>query len=243
MIKKTYESENVSISRATRLKHIAATGAVSVLGITILVVNAMAPPSDTKFASLFWGAVVTGLGLVFLVQSVKKTHERVPTAAGKAAIAVDAKITAQRAANRDAAVMKFVFWVAAIAGVIYSIDPIADLFANRITVYPVNCSTSVTETGKCANNGERVDNVTKYIVHVDQQLVVGLTENARAPIKLFNCVVADTRNWSCTFDPEKASVRLVMHDGNFSYDPPSRLAGTRFTSRWRYLWIKYTHDK
>ena len=137
--------------------------------------------------------------------------------------------------------IQFVFLIALLASGVYSYSPIVDRFENRVAVYPIYCAVKIPETGACADNGERAASVTRYIVHVDQQVVVGITENTPAPEKLFNCIVGDMKNWSCSLEPAKDSIRAVMRGGVFSNDPPSspRLTGFHYTSRWNYLLVKY----
>lgn len=234
---KTYETESVPISQKSKSVNIG-------IGITIIAVGALfflqvfVVPAPEKSPFVFLGIFIGGFGVFSLVRSIRQTHERVITAAGKAAIAAEKRIAAQH----NSELWGWLFIAAVIAGAAYFFEPIADLFEHRIAVYPVFCSTSLTSTGACANHGEHVGDVTKYIVHVDQQLVVGLRKSAASPLKLFNCVVADRKNWSCSLQPEKDSERVVMHDGDFSYDPPANLFGAEhFTSRWRYVIAKYAN--
>jgi hypothetical protein len=129
----------------------------------------------------------------------------------------------------------------ATASGVYSYSPIVDRFENRVAVYPIYCAVKISEPGACADNGERAANVTRYIAHIDQQDVVGVTENAPAPEKLFNCIVADVKNWVCTLEPAKDSTHAIMRKGIFSNDPPASpgLPEFRYTSRWNYLRVKY----
>ena len=238
---KSYETEPVPLPRKTKALYIGLSAALAALG-TALFVNGQTGDQFEKAAELIWGFILAGGGLFLLVQSIRKTHHRVITAAGQAARTADAKIAVRRRAQRNADLLGWAFIAAVIAVALYCFEPIADLFAGRIAAYPVYCSTTRTDTGGCANDGERVHNVTKYIVHVDQQFVVALTEKVATPMKLYNCVVADKKNWTCTMQPEIDSERLVMHDGEFNYDPPEMWIGAEhFTSRLEYLLTKYTH--
>ena len=131
-----------------------------------------------------------------------------------------------------------------IFGIVYFYDPIVDSLEKRVAVYPVYCAKKVLATHGCAEDDIRAAKVTKYIVHMDQQVVVGLTDGAPEPRKLFNCVVADSKNWSCTLDPDKDSTRAVMRDGEFFNNPPSPwLSDGRYTSRWHYLFAKYLNNE
>jgi len=138
-----------------------------------------------------------------------------------------------------------VFLTAIIFGLAYFYDPIVDRFEKRVAVYPVYCFDKILENGACPKGAEHAANVTKYIVHIEQQFVIRLTEGAPEPKKLFNCVVADVKNWSCTLDPDEDSTRAVMRDGEFYYipSPSPSLSELRYTSRWNYLILKYLSDK
>jgi hypothetical protein len=241
--KKPYETERVPVARTTRIQHIVVSSICIIAGLAIFVLNASAPPGPDKFAPEFLGALLGGVGIFFLVYSIRKTHEPVLTESGRAAKAADDRIQSEKQAKREAAFWVFAFWAAVIAGIVYAYDPIVDQFEGRVAAYPIYCAVAVPETGACAKNGERAANVTKYIVHVDQQIVVGLTEKTTSREKLFNCVVADMRNWSCSLEPDRDSIHAVMSDGVFSYNPPSLLNEFRFAPRWKYLLVKYLNDK
>ncbi len=241
---KNYESEDVPLSREARRTNIGLGCVVTVFALAFLAQAIFARVSNKSDRAIyvFYALLAVALGVYLLVRSIRRTHERVLTAAGKAARAADERAAAQRRAKHYAEFLWWVFIICGVALVVYCIEPIADVIQNRITVYPIYCSTTLTATGACANNGKRAHDVIKYIVHVDQQLVIGLTEKAPAPIKRYNCVVADRKNWSCTLWPEKDSLGLVMHDGSFSYDPPETGFGRdRFVSRWEYLTTKHTN--
>lgn len=236
---KSYETELVPIPAKTKWLYICLSTIGAAFGFGIFV-NSVGTDSTDKAPGVIWGLIIAALGVFFLVQSIRKTHERVITEAGKAAIAVKAKADARARAENNAALMVFLFWVAVIAVGIYCIEPVMDMFGSRISAYPVICSTQVPGTDKCAANAERAGNAIKYIVHVDQQLVVGLAENAAAPMKLYNCVVADVKNWSCAISAEKDATRIAMRDGDFTYDPTAMyVPGLRFVSRHEYLITKY----
>jgi hypothetical protein len=245
--KKTYEYELVPVNPRTRAQNIIVSSIGVVVGALLIFIapSYLARPGDGNITFHLWGLVTAGLGVFFLVRSIRRTHESVLTARGKGEKAADDRIESAKQAKRDAAVWTFAFWAAVIAGMAYSGDPIADLFEGRIAVYPVYCAGKVHETGECAKGDERAGNVTKYIVHVDQQIVVGLTENANTPQPLFNCVVADVGNWSCSINPEKDSIHALMRRGVFSYDPPSPswMTEVSYTSRWNYLRARFLNDK
>jgi hypothetical protein len=245
--KKTYECELVPVNPKTRVQNIIVSSICVIVGALLIIIgpSLLVRPDPDNVAYQLWGFLVGGLGVYFLVRSIRRTQEPALTDRGKAAKAADQRIESAKQAKREAAFWTFTFWATVIAGMAYSFDPIADLFEGRIAVYPVYCAGKVYEAGECAKGDERAGNVTKYIVHVDQQIVVGLTENAITPQPLFNCVVADVRNWSCSINPEKDSIHALMHDGVFSYDPPppSWVTEVTYTSRWNYLRAKYLNDK
>jgi hypothetical protein len=145
---KSYETELVSIPAKTKWLYICLSTIGAVVGIGIFV-NSVGTDSTDKAPGVIWGLIIAALGVFLLVQAVRKTHERVITAAGKAAMA----------------------------------------------------------------------------------------------LKLYNCVVADVKNWSCSISSEKDAPRIGMRDGDFTYDPSAMyIPGLRFVSRREYLIVKYTSN-
>ena len=223
-----YESERIPISKANRGARLLVSLLSCAAGVA-LVVQAMPEKDATdRFALFAWGLIVLSAGLVFLFLSITRKYESRLTAAGEAAKVADNR-------KRDAASVSWMLGVGGIAVALYSVGPIADSFQGRIKAYPVRCNQTAQP---CPKGQEHAEVPISFIVHVDQQLVVSLAEDMTVPARLFNCVVADRRNWTCTLLPEKDSVRAVMRDGDFSYDAPdSLLNGLRFTSRFQW-WLQ-----
>jgi hypothetical protein len=222
------ETEKVPVSKEKRQRQSLAAAALVGVGVWILVTG------HNRFDGLFWGIAVSVLGCVFIVLAMRK-HEFQLTAASKAVIAAQDA----RSRRRDAAIMSWVFWIGLIAFAIYCIEPISDGLQGRIKAYPVRCDKWSYGAATCEGGVEHAESQTTYIVHVEQQLVVSLSEDATEPKRLFNCVVADRQNWTCTVDPEKNSLHAIMYGGNFYFDPPNPyLAGLRYTSRLKWWVLK-----
>ncbi len=224
----SHETEKVPVSKEKRQRQSLAAVALLGVGIWILVAG------HNRFDGLLWGIAVSVLGCVFLALALRK-HEYQLTAASKVAIAAHN----ERSRKRDAEIMSWVFWIGLIAFAIYCVDPIADAFQSRVKAYPVRCDKWSYGATTCEGGVEHAESPTTYMVHVEQQLVVSLSEEAAEPKRLFNCVVADRQNWTCTIDPEKDSLHAVMHNGNFYFEPPNPyLAGLRYTSRFKWWVLK-----
>jgi TRAP-type C4-dicarboxylate transport system permease small subunit len=124
---KTYETESVPIPRKKKWTNISVSGACAVFGAAILG-NGILDKALDKSAAIIWGALIVVSGAFFLVRSIRQTHERVITAAGKAAKLVDERLEAQRRARRNSDLMGWAFIAGVIAAAAYFFEPIADLF-------------------------------------------------------------------------------------------------------------------
>jgi hypothetical protein len=241
--RKTYETERVPVARKTRFAHIIVSCVCIVGGLLLFLPTIFDTYGSDVAVPRVYGVLIGGLGIFFLIRSIRRTHEAVLTERGKAAKAVDDRIESARIAKRDAAFWTVAFWAVVIVGIIYAYDPIIDQFENRIAVYAIVCNASFSESGACRGR-ESAGNVTRYFVHVNEQTVVRLTEHATAPEKLFNCVVADRKNWKCSLGPDQGAVQATMRDGVFSYHSSAEDSWptVHFTSRWNYLLTKYLKD-
>jgi hypothetical protein len=187
----------------------------------------------------FYGIPITVFGIFCLVHFFRKTHEVAMTEAGRAANAVREAVAAGRKERMENAVTRFFLWAVLFVVVIFWVDPLSDLLRNRIGVYPIGCEATPIIVGKCAAKNERAGLEVKFIVHVDQQLVIRMVEG-HEPVKLYNCVVADVNDWTCTTEPQKDWQIVLMKDGR--YDPSALgVTGVRYASRLEYLWTKYKH--
>jgi hypothetical protein len=233
--KKQYESIEVPIPRSKRVGKIVF-GAIycgaGALSITVAAIG-IAKLDHDAIGPLVFGIVLLSLGAWYLVRAIRQTKEPQLTESGKAAKARDEAAEKEKAARRDAAFMGLVFWVAVVCLFIYGIGEVIDTLQSRIKVYPLDCVNWSEQTDSCEPNGWRVGNVTTYTVNIDQQLVIGITENSPRPVRLLNCVVADRRNWSCSGTSEGNPAHFTMRDGTFSVDSGADFypSHTRYLSR------------
>jgi hypothetical protein len=245
MPEKIYESEKVPIPWSKRRQEAVPGVICALIGLALFGISGSMDP-DAKGFVVIWGSVLGGVGVFYLIYAVSKTHTTTLTARGLAEKAADEAEAERRRASQNAALNSCLGTIGLLACIIglaiYCYGPLSDQLNSRITVYPISCSNwSTTATDKCLS-GEQVMAETTYTVRVDQQLVVGINADAKDPLKLYNCVVADSQNWSCAASPAPGSMMLKMHDGKFSFDPvESGLESYHFTSRFRYFVEKFTN--
>jgi hypothetical protein len=217
MSTKKYDSASVPITRATRWRRITNRALVCVIGVAIIYGALHGERTHNGDVLAIYALLALVVGILYLVRALRQTHELVLTEAGKAAKATDATTEARQFREGLQQLKAFTVVVLVFAGVIWFAKSIINVVQGRTTVYSVHCAKWVDTEGSCVSGGEHTGEVTTFIVHVDQQLVVGLADDAPAPIRLFNCVVADTRNWSCFETAAAFSRQLVMRAGAFSY--------------------------
>lgn len=233
-----FESESAPVPRAERLKLLAGALLVCALGIWLITLGGigMHRLDEGAMQLIFWGGLIAAIGIVVLGKAIKRTHKTQLTAAGWAAKEAYEARQQKRAAQRNADYTAKAFGVAILAFCIYWVSPVVDMFESKIAVYPISCTNWLAQYGACAADGWQAGNPTTFIVHVDQQLVVGVTEGALAPEKLFNCVVADRRNWSCNESPDKESTQYIMTSGTLSIVPGPYSWPLQLTYVSRFKW-------
>jgi hypothetical protein len=237
---KQYETANLPIPPAIRRRNIVASAIFCVFGVLVILANWKRDGSD-NLGLIIWGGLIVLLGVVALVISIKRTHEPQLPPAGKAAKTDDDGREALRARKRDAAFFRSAITIAVLTLIIYAIVPLSNAFQDRIAVYPIVCHQWSSDSKVCLK--ERADKVTTFTVKVPQQLVVGITEDAAEPDRLFNCTVADIKNWSCALSDEKFAPRLIMRDGNLARDGLTWLqSGRRYTTRLKWWTTKLGED-
>jgi hypothetical protein len=143
------------------------------------------------------------------------------------------------AENIDGATTAIMMCVARVATFWHSLDPISNAFESKVVVYPIHCANPDISLKLCAKGQVRLDPRVTYTVHVAEQFVKARTDGVLEPDRLTNCAIADRKNWSCP-EPANQCTHLVMHDGQFTYEPPFPDGGNAgFTSRLRYFYTKY----
>jgi hypothetical protein len=236
MVQKKYDSVDILIPRRQRLLRMILPLVCCILGLFIIVADLTQHGSEYTISII--GGVVFFLSAYVLLSTWKETHETKLTAKGDEEKARDERIATEKAKQHEAAFITFLVTTSVMAYCVYSIETISEHIQGKSRVYSIYCEDWQANARECHLNRWSSGPIVEYSVHADQQSVVGSSpDEDQLPFRLFNCVVVDRLNWSCTSDTSKDSAQVAMLKGNYSSEKTAmRRPDIKFVPRYEW-WL------